>query len=216
MIRIAIFDLDGTLVNTLASLAYSVNSCLKKLGYPEHPPENYKYYCGEGADLMLQRSLSDAGDKELRDLPELRTLYRDFFKTGCLYQAAPYEGICDILEHMKQANIKVTVLTNKAHENAVSVLDQAFGRNYFDLIMGQSPDWPRKPSPEGVKRILDRFALTPADGIYIGDTATDMLTGKAAKMLTIGAGWGFRTEAELAANGADQIIFSPIELNQFI
>lgn len=212
MYKAVIFDLDGTIADSLESIAASANNALKRYGFEKHPIENYKQYAGDGTIELIKRCLKDAGDLDLKYFHKVHKEYIKLFKTGCMYNVKPYNGIKELLFELKQNKIKIAVLSNKPHENAVNVAEDLFGRNYFDIIIGQSNRISRKPSPEGAIYIADFFNLKTNECIYVGDTNTDMITGKSAGMFTVGVTWGFRTRKELENNKADLIIDKPSEI----
>ena len=212
MIKAAIFDLDGTVGDTVQSLAYSANTCLKRMGLPGQPAVNFNYYAGEGARVMLERCLKDAGDKDASRLEEMLSLYWDVFQEGCKVDVKSYPGLPETLNAMKEKGIKLAVCSNKAQANSVSVVETIYGSDLFDYIMGERPDHKRKPSPEGPLMIADAFGVKPDECLYVGDTHTDMETGLAAHMVTVGVTWGFRTREELERACAPYIIDYPQEL----
>lgn len=211
MIKACIFDLDGTLADTLESMAYVANSILEKFGLKQLPVENFKYYCGEGANMLMRRCLKDAGDPELVRFDEGQRLYREMFAADPMYKVTHYEGMPETVKEMKKQGLKLAVCSNKPHPAAVKVIDQMFGGD-FDMVLGQSDAIRRKPAPDGPLAIAEKFGVKPEECMYVGDTKTDMLTGKAAGMFTVGALWGFRDRAELENNGADIIAQRPADL----
>ncbi|MDO4339666.1 MAG: HAD family hydrolase [Eubacteriales bacterium] len=211
MIKACIFDLDGTLADTLESMAYVANEILEKFGLKQLPVENFKYYCGEGANMLMRRCLKDAGDPELVHFEEGQRLYREMFAADPMYKVTHYEGMPETIKEMKKRGLKLAVCSNKPHPAAVKVIDQMFGGD-FDMVLGQSDAIRRKPAPDGPLAIAGKFGVKPEECMYVGDTKTDMLTGKAAGMFTVGALWGFRDRAELEDNGADAIAKNPAEL----
>lgn len=211
MIKACIFDLDGTLANTLDSMAYVANEILRDMGLKEQPTENFKYYSGEGADMLVRRCLRDAGDPELTRFEECRELYRKKFDEDPLYKVVPYEGIMELLYALRAAGVKLAVCTNKPHIAAVKVIDKMF-TGCFDLVIGQSDAIRRKPAPDGPLKAAAEFDALPEECMYIGDTKTDMETGTAAGMHTIGALWGFRDREELESSGAEIVAEKPEDL----
>lgn len=212
MFKACIFDLDGTLTDSLESIAYSANRSLQEYGFKPNPIEDYKQFAGDGVGKMIERSLIAAGDSNLEYIEQVKQKYIELFALDCMYQVKPYEGIVELLKGLKNKNIKIAVLTNKPHNRAVDVVETTFGKHYFDIILGQTKHIKRKPSPDGALIIADELGLLTSECIYIGDTNTDMITGKSANMFTIGVTWGFRNRQELEDNHADYIIDTPLQL----
>lgn len=215
-VKAAIFDLDGTIVDTLESIALAGNRMLIECGLEAIEKEKYKYFAGDGADTLVERVLRSAGDKDLAYFEKAKSIYKRLFEENCVYKVIAFEGMKETLEEMKHRNIKIAVLTNKPHERAITVLNATFGENFFDLVIGQKEGFPKKPDPKGAILIAQTFQIKPEDCIYIGDTDVDMQTGNRAGMFTIGVLWGFRTKEELEENKAKAIISAPIQLLDFI
>lgn len=211
MIRAAIFDLDGTLANTLESMATVGNEIIRELGLTEQPVDNFRYYCGDGADMLMQRLLKDAGDEKLVHYESSRKVYRERFAADPLYKVVPYDGIMETLTWFRRRGVKLAVCSNKPHEAAVDVIRKMFD-GYFDLVIGQSDEIRRKPAPDAPLKAAEEFGIFPDECLYIGDTGTDMLTGTRAGMHTIGVLWGFRDEKELRKNGAEILAEKPEDL----
>ena len=133
-----------------------------------------------------------------------------------MYKVEPYEGIRELLTALKERGIRLAVLSNKPHERTKEVISTIFGDECFDVVRGQMDGVPKKPSPEGVFKILEELSLNAEDILYLGDTGTDMQTGKSAGAFTIGALWGFRQKEELIENGADAIIENPLQLLDYL
>ena len=207
-----IFDLDGTLTQTLESLARPCNRTLRHFGLPPMPVDNYRYYVGDGLDNALRRALRDAGDPEGRFFREGIQLCRAWFAEDPLYHVTPCEGIPALLRTLRERGVRLGVCTNKIHAQAISVVEEIFGPGTFDAIQGQTEEIPIKPDPAGVQALLRRMGKAPADCLYIGDSNTDMYTGQNAGLTTVGVTWGFRPRAELAACNPAYIIDRPEEL----
>ena len=201
MIKACIFDLDGTIADTLESMAYVANEIMEKFSLKPQPTDNFRYYSGEGADMLIKRCLIDAGDPDLVHYEEVRELYRKKFDEDPLYKVVPY----------KDAGLKMAVCSNKPHIAAQKVVKAIYG-DVFDEVMGQQEGIRRKPAPDGPLKIAEEFGVKPEECMYIGDTKTDMQTGKSAGMYTVGALWGFRDRRELEENGADIVAAVPLEL----
>ena len=209
MVKAVIFDLDGTIVNTLESIARPVNEQLKKYGLPPAPVEKFRYFAGDGMQNTWRRALAWAGADDPAYLTDGYEEMIASFNADPLYHNTPCEGMPEAVAALKSRGVLCAVLSNKVHQSAVRVVRQAYGPDVFDYVQGQCDTVPLKPSPEGVYAILDRFGLQKRDCLYLGDTNTDMQTGKNAGLVTAGVTWGFRTRSELEAAGADTIIDSP-------
>ena len=157
MIKACIFDLDGTLAYTLDSMAAVGNQVVRKFGLNPMPVENYRYYCGNGADMLVKRLLIDAGDKELVHYEEARALYRKEFDKDPFYKIQHYPGMPETLKTLKQNGVKLGVCSNKPHEAAVKVVKRMFGDQVFDMVMGQSDSIRKKPAPDGPLKIPERI-----------------------------------------------------------
>lgn len=212
MIRLVIFDLDGTIVNTLESLAYTANRVMERMGLAQMPSENFRMYAGNGGRKMVSRCLNDAGDSGASRIDEAMKLYAEEFEEGCIYKVKAYPGMEDTLDDLREYGVQLAVCTNKAQKYAQKVTDAVYGHNYFNYVLGDGNGHALKPDPEGLLHIAESLGVTPEECVYVGDSDVDMITGKAAGMYTVGAAWGFRPKSELAACEPDQIIEHPEEL----
>lgn len=212
MWKVCVFDLDGTLADTLESLHYCTNAALEFCGLNGRPKEEYKNMVGDGAVMQIKRALTAAGDPKLQHLDQALDKYREIFAKHCMYQVKPYDGIPELLSWLKEKKIHIAVLSNKPHAQTVDVVESLFGKNYFDRIQGQVEGLKKKPSPDGALLLAKEFGAEPEECLYLGDTNTDMQTGNAAGMYTIGVTWGFRSRKELVENKADALIDHPMEL----
>lgn len=209
MIRCCIFDLDGTLLNTLEALTYTTNLVLNEFGYAPVGAEQVKQFVGDGYRMQVKRALQYSGDEALIHYEKALTVYMRLFAEHCLYHVRPYDGIPELLEALKSKNIRIAVLSNKPHERTVETIEAVFGKGYFDIVAGQKDGIPKKPDPAGVNRILEEFGCKPEECLYFGDTNTDMQTGLNAKAHTVGVNWGFRDRKELEAFHPDFVIDDP-------
>lgn len=212
MKKAVIFDLDGTLADTIASITYCGNLALSRFGLPSFGEEDYKHFVGDGAAMLIRRALLAAGDERLEHFDEVYETYLEIFAKDCMYQVKPYEGICALLEELKRLSVRIAVLSNKPDRDSLRVVEALFGKGYFDFVQGKRADIPRKPDPAGVYRIMEAFVLPAGDFLYVGDSGVDMKTGRAAGIFTVGVLWGFRDRKELVENGADAVISKPLEL----
>lgn len=212
MIKACIFDLDGTLADTLESMAVSTNKVLESLGYGPLPVENFRYYAGDGAKMLIQRALTDAGDVELEHLETAYADYSDIFSKDCTYKVTVFDGMEKTLKDLKVMGMKLAVLSNKPHAQTKEVIRALFGDDLFDWVQGQQEGIEKKPDLSGALRIASAFGVNPAECMYIGDTNVDMQTGNRAGMFTVGVLWGFRTRQELLDNHAHVLAGKPEDL----
>ncbi len=211
MIKLCIFDMDGTLVNTIDTIAHFGNTALNKFGLDSIPTDEYKLMVGNGSDVLVQRMLKKHG-KTMEEYKELHPYYVNIYDKDFMYLTAPYDGIIDMLKAVKEQGIKTAVLSNKDHSTAQKVSDELFEEGLIDICMGARAGVPLKPEPDAVFEIIEHFGVSKSECLYIGDTATDIKTAKNAGLYSIGVLWGFRDEAELKSAQADVIISNPIEI----
>ncbi len=209
MYKAVIFDLDGTLADTVESIAYAMNKALELYQLAPQPIESYKYFAGDGADVLVKRALFAAGDTEGKFYEKAFKEYKAFFEKDCTYQVKPFDGIVTTLNQLKEKNIKIAVVSNKPHLRAVHVVEELFGKGFFDYIIGQIDGIPKKPDPTSTFIAAKEMNVETKECIYIGDTNVDMETGNAAGMLTVGVLWGFRTREELEKHNAHVIVENP-------
>lgn len=211
-----IFDLDGTLTDTLDSLTFSVNLTMKEMGLPGITREQCRTFVGNGSRVLLEKSLQAVSKEAGTRLEEAMEIYGRVFHENCMYHVTPYEGIVQLLDALKDRGIKSAVLSNKPDRQAVCVVETVFGKDVFFQVQGQKDDVPRKPDPTAVFQIAKELGVTPKETIYIGDSEVDIRTGHAAGVRTIGVSWGFRSRAVLEEAGAEYIVDTPRELLQLI
>lgn len=214
--KAVIFDLDGTLTDTLKSIWKSANLALADVGMPPFEIDRYRYFVGDGATELVKRALIADGDTELVHFDEMAESYRKHFEKYVNYEVKPYDGIEDLLSALKEKGILLAVNSNKPQDRTVSVIEANFGRGIFDILVGQSDERARKPAPDGVFHIMEKLGVAKDEVIYLGDTCVDMKTGKSAGVYTVGALWGFRDRQELQENHADAVIGHPMELLKYL
>lgn len=217
LIQAVLFDLDGTLANTLVSIASFANEALADCGLPAIETDAYRYLVGNGRDTLIRRMLHTLGQSEDGDL---------FGRVGAAYDAAyaaeplrlvtAYPHIPQLLEGLKDRGIPCAVLSNKPDDMTHAVVGGLFARDTFAVVRGQRDGVPKKPAPDAVFSILNTLGVEPAHCLYVGDTKVDMQTGKNAGAVTAGVLWGFRDEDELRVNGADHIVGDPLELLKLV
>lgn len=214
MFKAVIFDLDGTLLNSLIDIMDSVNFVLEEYNLPIHSLDEYKMFIGNGIEVLAKKSLKDNFSKVNFDkfLQRVRTIYsqRQIEKTK------PYDGIIDMLVKLNKQGIKIAVLSNKPNEFTQLVVSNFFNNIKFDIILGSRENIPIKPNPQAVNEIIDFLKIEKENVVFVGDTSTDILTAKNANIKSIGVSWGFRTVDELKKSGADYIIDKPNQLFSII
>ena len=206
MYKVCIFDLDGTLTDTVESLTYSVNATLSELGLSQITEEQCKAFVGSGARKLIERSLKAAGDSGLLHVEKAMEVYGRVFKENCTYHVAPYEGIVEMLDVLKALGVRLAVLSNKPHLQTKDVVATFFGADIFTCVQGQQEGIPRKPDPAAVFMIAKELNVATEECLYVGDSDVDMQTGNAAGVTTIGVTWGFRSREVLKENGAAYIV----------
>ncbi len=203
-----LFDLDGTLIDTLDDLADSVNAALSQLGFATHELAHYKTAVGDGAEVMIYRSLpQDERSEEI--VSRAFALLIDEYSRRWNAKSRPYDGIPEMLDHLEKADVEKCILSNKPDASTQKVVRHFLSRWNFRVIRGALPEQPIKPDPGSALEIAESVGIAPREWLYVGDTDTDMQTAKAAGMFALGVTWGFREAEELEKNGADLIIDRP-------
>lgn len=208
-----VFDLDGTLADTLRDLADSVNHGLTKLGQPTWPVADYRLMVGEGRRTLCQRALPTDRQDLVDQLEKLMTAY---YADHCFDFTAPYPGMVALLESLERAKVRLAVLSNKPDPFVQLTIKKLFPTTTFEVILGERDDMPRKPDPAGAVEVARRMNLPVGDVAYVGDTWIDMQTANGAGMFAIGVTWGFRDRDELHSSGAKAIVDTMDELEQVL
>jgi len=209
--ELVIFDLDGTLLDTLEDLADSMNAVLRSHAYPTHAMASYRRFVGDGVENLVRRSLpADAVRDDLvaRYVDQMREEY-DLRQQRT---TAPYHGVPELLRALSRLGLKTAVLSNKPDAATRRLVAALLAPHVFDAVVGARTGVPLKPDPAAALDIVEILGSDPNHTLYVGDTNTDMLTGRRAGMVTVGVTWGFRDEEELRSSGADHIIGEPLEL----
>ena len=214
--KACIFDLDGTLTNTLESMTYSVNLTLEEMGLSKITKDQCRVFVGNGARVLMEKSLKAAGDTDASRIEEGMEIYGRIFDQNCTYHVTPYEGIPEMLKVLKDKGSHLAVLSNKPDRQTVKVVKAIFGEELFDYAQGQKEGIRRKPEPDGVWYLMEQMHVSKEECLYIGDSEVDAATGRNAGLKTIGVLWGFRDRKTLETAGADDLIDRPDELLQFV
>jgi phosphoglycolate phosphatase len=211
-----IFDLDGTLLDTLDDLGDSMNAVLASLGYPVHAMEGYKYFVGDGVENLVRRTLPEPvrGNDELvrETVPRMRAEYARRWRD----KTRLYDGVAELLDGLTGRGVRMAILSNKPHSAVLEVVDHFFKAWRFQVVFGARPEVPNKPDPASALEVCGILGLAPEKVLYLGDTNTDMQTANAAGMFPVGALWGFRTEAELLESGAGALVSHPREVLELL
>ena len=214
--KACIFDLDGTLTNTLESMTYSVNLTLEEMGLSKITKDQCRLFVGNGARVLIEKSLKAAGDTDASRIEEGMEIYGRIFDRNCTYHVTPYEGIPEMLKALKDKGIQLAVLSNKPDRQTVKVVKAIFGEELFDYAQGQKEGIRRKPEPDGVWYLMEQMHVSKEECLYIGDSEVDAATGRTAGLKTIGVLWGFRDRKTLETAEVDDLIDRPDELLQFV
>lgn len=208
-IKTIIFDLDGTLLNTLGDLTDAVNAALAQYGYPAHSDEAIRRFVGNGVGKLLQRALPDGTDDA--EIERCLTAFHAYYEAHMMCRTQPYDGIPALLAALKARGIVMGVLSNK-YDAAACALTARYFPGQIDLTLGERPGVPRKPDPTAVCELLERLHANAQTTLYVGDSNVDMTTAKNAGLYAVGVTWGFREREILLQAGADCLIDSPAEL----
>jgi phosphoglycolate phosphatase len=211
-----IFDLDGTLLDTIEDLADSMNAALAVMGLPGRSLAECKSLVGDGLETFVRRALPPAAAEDPAAAARLTELMRSEYRLRSAIKTRPYDGIPALLDALVRRGVRMAVLSNKPHDSTLAVMRHFFGAWAFRPILGARESVPIKPDPSGALEIAREWGLEPSAVAYVGDTNTDMRTAVAAGMFPCGALWGFRTAAELTANGARALLEKPIDLLEFL
>jgi phosphoglycolate phosphatase len=213
--KAVIFDLDGTLLDTLGGLAASANRVLAANGYPTHAADSYRWFVGDGSGLLITRALP-AQERSPENVARCLQAFLEDYNRNWQQATQPYEGMPTLLAQLANRPIAMSVVTNKPHRFCQAMIDHYLGATPFHCILGQREGVPKKPDPRQALEAAATMGIPPGECIFLGDSAVDIQTARRAGMLPVGAGWGFRPEQELRAAGADHILAHPLELLAFI
>lgn len=205
-----IFDLDGTLVNSLEDISDAMNTVLTGLNYPTHSYDTYQYFIGSGLRNLVSKALPASNNSE-----EQIEICFDYmineYREVCTIKTKPYQGIVELLDNLVSRNIKLAIFSNKADEFTKKIASEIFPR-HFNAAIGLSTEELKKPNPIEAIKISKNWNMKPEEILFVGDSDIDMQTAINANMFPVGVSWGYRTEEELIANGAKMVINSPLDL----
>ena len=206
-----IFDLDGTLIDSLPDIADAANRIMVVRGYPTHSYDAYRYHIGDGVINLMQRALPEAA-RTPQIVAECVEAYRADYAANWAVKTRAYHGVAELLDGLRERGVRMAVLSNKPHVFTVQCVEEFLRGWRFDRVLGAGGAFPNKPDPTAALHIAKEMKLDPSQFAYVGDTATDMQTAVAARMFAAGALWGYRTREELVESGAKVLLGSPGEL----
>ncbi len=210
-----IFDLDGTLINTLNELGTVTNHVLTEKGFPNHDIDAYRFFVGEGAANLIRRALP-LSQRKKNIIDDCLSLFMKIYNEICGQNASLYDEIPQMLDKLVNTDMKLTVLSNKPHELTLKNISQFLSNWHFEIIFGQREGIPKKPNPAGAIEIANHLNIQPSNFMYLGDTGIDMKTAVSAGMFPIGALWGFRDKKELEESGAKALAENPLDVIELL
>ncbi|MDE6526780.1 MAG: HAD family hydrolase [Muribaculaceae bacterium] len=210
-----IFDLDGTLLNTIDDLANATNHALRKLGFPTHGMWVYPNMVGNGVAKLIERALPDDSRSE-KNINDALAAFREYYDENCCRYTRPYPGITELLEDLTAKGINLAVTSNKYQEAVTKIVSHYFPDANFRAILGNTDGMPRKPDPSIVFKALSMCPTAKAQVLYVGDSGVDMETARRACVESVGVTWGFRPIAELKDAYADHIVSTPRQIAELI
>ena len=213
--KIVVFDLDGTLINSLEDLADSANHVLTEHGFPTHPVDAYRYFVGDGVRKLIERILP-AEQRNNAQIEQCKAEFVDYYKIHMEDKTSVYEGITELLKALKAHGLKIAVATNKVHSAVAPLMAKYFPGIQFDSLIGQREGIPVKPAPQIMYDILKETDCSASEALHVGDTATDMQLAHNAGITPVGVLWGYRPLEELQEAGARYIIEHPLDLLEIL
>lgn len=215
MKKLAIFDLDGTLLNTIEDLGYAANHALQAHGYPTHSIASYPFFVGNGVRRLIERVLPEDARTEAT-IDRLLVTFKEYYNDHNTDYTKPYEGIPELLSLLSSRGVAIAVASNKYQAATEKLISHFFPTLSFIAVEGQKEGVPVKPDPSIVFEILAKAKTPKANTIYIGDSGVDMETARRACVDSVGVTWGFRPEKELVENHADTIVNSPGDIEKLV
>lgn len=212
--RAVIFDLDGTLLDTIDDIAGSMNSVLRSYRYPTHPVDRYKIMVGDGLEMLVRRALPEESDDAIVQacVREMEKVYSENWNVV----TKPYPGVETMLRYLKGRGLRMSILSNKPHDFAELMVAKLLPGWEFDMVLGARDGVPKKPDPKAALEIAQSLSIDPSQFLYLGDTNTDMRTAVASGMFAVGVLWGFRDAEELLGSGAQALLQKPEDITEIL
>lgn len=214
MKKLIIFDLDGTLLDTIGDLAAATNFALQEFGFPTHPEEAYRFFVGNGINKLIERALPE-GRRSGDEISMVKHIFMNFYQSHGEEKTRPYPGIAELLHGLNAKGYKLAVASNKFHEGTIALVHHFFPEIPFSGVLGQRDGVPVKPSPVIVEELCGKAGVTKEETLYVGDSGVDAATALNAGVDFVGVLWGFRPQSELAAAGAVHFAQKAEEISAF-
>ena len=202
--RAVLFDLDGTLCDTLGDLTASMNYALRTFDYPTHTKEEMRTFVGNGLKMQVRRATPPSAPQ--MHLDAIESLFLAHYAKHCTDRTEPYPGMTETLLRLKDAGLLLAVITNKPHDCAVKIIEERFSAGLFGFVLGNKPGAPLKPDPAALNEAMRFLGVTPSETVYVGDSGVDVQFAHAAALPCIGCAWGFRGRAHLESAGAEYVV----------
>ncbi len=213
MVKLCIFDLDGTLVNTLHDLTDSLNYALNECGLPSLSESRVAAIVGHSVEYMCEHAVPPEHPDQATRVLEL---YSEHYRAHSLDRSHPYDGMIDAVKRIKQAGVTVAIASNKPHADTVKVVEMLYPKNLFSLVLGRTDKFTIKPAPDALRFIMDYFGVTPGESVYVGDSDVDVQFAHNAGMRCVSVDWGFRSVEEILAAGATCITSDPGKVPELV
>ena len=212
MIKLCVFDLDGTLLNTIHALTKIINLTLTELGLGTVTEDDTRYLVGNGYKIFVDRAIAHFNAINEVNIENAYKIYEKYFDKYRLYKVEPYVGIVELMKELKNRDIKVVILSNKSQEGVEANVKKCFEEGLFDAVYGERKGVRIKPAPDALELIIKEFSCKKEEVLYFGDSDVDMQTAINAKLIGVGVLWGFRDRKELEENGAKYIVDKPSKI----
>jgi len=211
--KLVIFDLDGTLLDTLSDIASTANKVLEELGYKTHDEQSYKSFVGDGAKELVRRAISPVDDE--KETQKAFDLFKSYYDNRVDDKTIPFDGVIPMLQELENF-CDIAILSNKPHLFTLKEVKKFLSMISFQEVHGQKEELPKKPDPSGVFNILNLLDKSYEEMYFVGDTAVDMKTASASDFRSIGVTWGYQTKQRLLEHGASYIVDTPKEISEII
>lgn len=213
MYKFCVFDMDGTVVNSIGDISDALNRSLKKLGFNTYTQDEICYLVGDGMEILCRRALPNENEETIQ---KLISLYKEDYINNCSIRTDLYPGVEDAIRQLNKNCVKCAIISNKPHKQALQIAEKLFKKDLFIEVMGQKPEFPIKPAPDSLLFMIKKYGFSIDEVAFIGDTSVDMRLGNAAKVFPIGVTWGFRTREELENANAGAVVDNAEQLVKVI